>query len=179
MNLKAQNSFTWMFYKIICFIGCLQIIWNSSTRAELLKFVDQQRASQGPDGSYDLKESHDFKYQALSKELHVGNVYLRVYNDQPDFEISEPEAFCVALLEFISGLVHRQWVANNNVENRSDLNDSSLESSESQNGTVDGPVDEQKVPGDSLAVSDSDGTTKEKFELIKNLQIGLTSLQVH
>ncbi|KAK9903732.1 hypothetical protein M0R45_001012 [Rubus argutus] len=32
-----------------------EIIWNSSTRAELLKFVDQQRASQGPDGSYDLK----------------------------------------------------------------------------------------------------------------------------
>ncbi|KAJ8637711.1 hypothetical protein MRB53_011978 [Persea americana] len=98
-----------------------EIIWNSSTRAELLKFVDKQRASQG--------------------------------------------------------LVHRQWAANNNVENRSDLNDSSLELSESQNGTVDGPVDEQKVSGDSLAVSNSDGTTKEKFELIKNLQIGLTSLQ--
>ncbi|KAJ8632430.1 hypothetical protein MRB53_025766 [Persea americana] len=65
------------------------------------------------------------------------------------------------------------WAANNNVENRSDLNDSSLESSECQNGTVDGPVDEQKVSGDSLAVSDSNGTMKEKFELIKNLQIGL------
>ena len=38
-----------------------------------------ERASQGPDGSYDLKDSHDFKYQALSKELHVGNVHLRVY----------------------------------------------------------------------------------------------------
>lgn len=143
--------------------------------------MDQQRASQGPDGSYDLKESHAFKYQALSKELHVGNVYLRVYNDQPDFEISEPEAFCVALLEFISGLVHRQWATDYDVENRSNLNDSSLQSSESQNGTVDGPVDEQKIPRDSLAVSDRDGngTTKENFDLIKNLQIGLTSLQVH
>ncbi|XXG76218.1 hypothetical protein AAC387_Pa08g0620 [Persea americana] len=111
----------------------------------------KERASQGPDGSYDLKDSHDFKYQALSKELHVGNVYLRVYQ----------------------GLYKMKWAANNNVENRSDLNDSSLESSECQNGTVDGPVDEQKVSGDSLAVSDSDGTMKEKFELIKNLQIGL------
>lgn len=63
--------------------------------------MDQQRASQGPDGSYDLKESHAFVYEALSKELFVGNVYLRVYNDQPDFEISEPEAFCFALVDFI------------------------------------------------------------------------------
>ncbi|XP_050375199.1 dnaJ homolog subfamily C GRV2-like [Argentina anserina] len=46
-----------------------EIIWNSSTRAELLKFVDQQRASQGPEGSYDLKDLHMFSYKALSKEL--------------------------------------------------------------------------------------------------------------
>ncbi|CAN6305766.1 unnamed protein product [Urochloa humidicola] len=48
-----------------------EIIWNSSTRGELLKFVDQQRASQGPDGSYDLTESQSFTYESLSKELNV------------------------------------------------------------------------------------------------------------
>ncbi|CAI0389808.1 unnamed protein product [Linum tenue] len=85
-----------------------EIIWNSSTRGELLKFVDQQRASADPGGSYDLKDSHAFSYDALSKELFVGNVYLRVYNDQPDSEISEPEVFCVALVDFISGLVNSQ-----------------------------------------------------------------------
>ncbi|XP_019179989.1 PREDICTED: dnaJ homolog subfamily C GRV2-like [Ipomoea nil] len=76
-----------------------EIIWNSSTRAELLKFVDQQCASQGPDGSYDLKDSHSFAYEILSKEVFVGHVYLRVYNHQPDYEVSEPEAFSVALVE--------------------------------------------------------------------------------
>ena len=67
--------------------------------------MDQQRASQGPDGSYNLDGSLCFTYQALSKELHVGDVYLRVYNNQPDSELSEPEVFCLALVEFISGVV--------------------------------------------------------------------------
>ncbi|KAL5975615.1 DnaJ subfamily C grv2 [Asimina triloba] len=129
-----------------------EIIWNSSTRAELLKFVDQQRANQGPDGSYDLKVSHSFSYEALSKELHVGNVYLRVYNDQPDFEISEPEGKSVS-------------------------NGSCLDSSESQNGTIDGGMDEQKLNCDSLSASTGEGGSKEDIELVKNLQMGLTSLK--
>nr|DAD44770.1 TPA_asm: hypothetical protein HUJ06_003000 [Nelumbo nucifera] len=150
-----------------------EIIWNSSTRAELLKFVDQQRASQGPDGSYDLKESHAFRYQALSEELHVGNVYLRVYNDQPDFEISEPEAFCIALLEFISGLVHNQWDADFDVQNKSDPSDSVPVSSEHPNDTV----NEQHAHDDSSVISDVEVTRKSDLELAKNLKMGLTSLQ--
>ncbi|OVA01623.1 DnaJ domain [Macleaya cordata] len=154
-----------------------EIIWNSSTRAELLKFVDQQRASQGPDGSYDLKESHDFAYQSLSKELHVGNVYLRVYNDQPDYEISEPEAFGVALIEFISELVHNRFAIDVDVQNKSSPSSSSLESSEHQNGTVDGTGHEQHFAHDSSAVCEGEVPSKEDLELVKNLQIGLTSLK--
>nr|GEU86370.1 DnaJ homolog subfamily C GRV2 isoform X1 [Tanacetum cinerariifolium] len=85
-----------------------EIIWNSSTRAELLKFVDQKRAALAPDGSHSLNDSQVFLYEALSKEILIGNVYLRVYNDQPDFEISEPESFCVALVEFISSIASSQ-----------------------------------------------------------------------
>lgn len=143
-----------------------EIIWNSSTRAELLKFVDEQRASQGPDGSYDLRESHAFAYEALSKELHVGNVYLRVYNDQPDHEISEPEAFCVGLLDFISGLLHNQIDLEVGVQNQSDSQDASLESLELQNGTV-----------DRIENQHGEVAGKEDSVLVKHLQIGLTSLQ--
>ncbi|EPS67180.1 hypothetical protein M569_07596, partial [Genlisea aurea] len=82
-----------------------EIIWNSSTRAELLKFVDEQRSILCHDGLFDLKNSCSFIYETLSKELYIGNVYLRVYNDQPDFEISEPEELCIALVDFISCLV--------------------------------------------------------------------------
>ncbi|OMO57986.1 hypothetical protein COLO4_34941 [Corchorus olitorius] len=169
-----------------------EIIWNSSTRAELLKFVDQQRASQGPDGSYDLKDSHVFAYEALSKELFVGNVYLRVYNDQPDFEISEPEAFCVALIDFIASLVHNQSSMDSDVQEKLTISDSSLKS-EHQSDTTGSFIDEHQIPDDSLVVSDKkdehqipDGSlvasgkkvkNKEEKVLIKNFRFGLTSLK--
>ncbi|XP_044464758.1 dnaJ homolog subfamily C GRV2-like isoform X2 [Mangifera indica] len=154
-----------------------EIIWNSSTRGELLKFVDQQRTSQGPDGTYDLKDSCGFVYKALSKELYVGNVYLRVYNDQPDFEISEPEAFCVALIDFISFLVHDQCATEPVVQNNLGNDSSSSEASDLPNDAVDSSVNEQHVSDDSLAVSDGKTTDKEDTQLIKNLQFGLISLK--
>ncbi|WOL19523.1 hypothetical protein Cni_G28321 [Canna indica] len=156
-----------------------EIIWNSSTRAELIKFVDHQRASQGPDGSYDLSESHTFTYQALSKELHVGNVYLRVYNNQPDYEISEPEVFSVALLKYISELVHKLKDTNVADVNTLDHNFSSPGSSE-QNGTANDTANEHSDE-DKLEESQKDAGGNEgrddEAEVMKNLQIGLTSLQ--
>ncbi|CAL9076451.1 unnamed protein product [Musa textilis] len=153
-----------------------EIIWNSSTRAELLKFVDQQRANQRPDGSYDLLESQSFTYQALSKELHVGNVYLRVYNDQPDYEISEPEVFSVALLKYISELVHTLKDLEVAAANTCDHNFSSPELSTLQNGTVCVASDKEKA-NEFLKVSGVDERREEEALAIKNLQIGLTSLQ--
>ncbi|KAK9149024.1 hypothetical protein Scep_007781 [Stephania cephalantha] len=153
-----------------------EIIWNSSTRAELLKFVDQQRACQGPDGSYDLKDSQAFSYEALSKELHIGNVYLRVYNDQPDYEISEPEAFCVALLKFISDLVHNQFTANSDtnsdIQSSSNPDEISCDSSQLQNET-----DAVTRNQDPSAVGESELQDRESSMLVKNLQMGLTSLK--
>ena len=156
----------------------LQIIWNSSTRAELLKFVDQQLENQGPDGSYEVKDSHSFVYKALSKELYVGNVYLRVYNDQPDFEISEPEAFCVALLDFISSLVHNQGTSVLHDQDKRNPDASASNSSDVQSDTEDGSITVQHVSDDSLVVSDGKVKADENVELVKNLQFGLISLQV-
>lgn len=166
-----------------------EIIWNSSTRAELLKFVDQQRASQGPDGLYDLRDSHIFAYEALSKELFVGNVYLRVYNDQPDFEISEPEAFCVALIDFIAYLVHDHCSVDSDLEEKVNISNSSLKSDDHQSDSTGESVNEHQVPDDSesvsehqvpddaLAISDKKLKGQEENVVIKNLQFGLTSLQ--
>jgi DnaJ homolog subfamily C member 13 len=148
----------------------LQIIWNSSTRGELLKFVDQQRASQGPDGSYDLTESHSFTYEALSKELNVGNVYLRVYNNQPDFEISDQEEFCIALLKFIVELV-LQWNSINleTIHQHGSVTEASMSGNdEVSDSTIEGKMD------NSSGKQSTDGDS----EVIINLQSGLTSLQV-
>lgn len=141
--------------------------------------MDQQRASQGPDGSYDVKDSHAFLYEALSKELFVGNVYLRVYNDQPDFEISEPEAFCVALIDFISFLVNNQFSIDSDVQNILNPSSSSPQTSEVISDTSDLLVNGQLVTDDSMAVSDGKSTDKGELDLVKNFQFGLTSLKVH
>ncbi|CAL4923982.1 unnamed protein product [Urochloa decumbens] len=150
-----------------------EIIWNSSTRGELLKFVDQQRASQGPDGSYDLTESQSFIYESLSKELNVGNVYLRVYNNQPDFEISNQEEFCIALLQFIAELVQR-WNSISLEEDAMHQHDSLVDTSTSENFEVGDSADEGKV--DDSSGKQSTGTDGDS-KVIANLQSGLTSLQ--
>ncbi|KAE8714162.1 DnaJ-like protein subfamily C GRV2 [Hibiscus syriacus] len=154
-----------------------EIIWNSSTRAELLKFVDQQRASLGPNGSYDIKDSHIFSYEALSKELFVGNVYLRVYNNQPDSEISEPEAFCMALIDFIASLVHDHCSVDYDARETLNVNNSSHKSDEHQGDTTGTSVDEQHVPDYSIARSDERPKDEEENVLTKNLQFGLKSLK--
>ncbi|KAG6495013.1 hypothetical protein ZIOFF_042803 [Zingiber officinale] len=148
-----------------------EIIWNSSTRAELLKFVDEQRANQGPDGSYDLSETQSFTYEALSNELHVGNVYLRIYNNQPDYDIGEPEPFSVSLLKFISELVHNLKESDVPADCKVDNNSSSPEPSEHQNDTMNMIANEGKA--DALNIDERRG----KPEVIMNLQTGLTSLQ--
>lgn len=152
-----------------------EIIWNSSTRAELLKFVDQQRSSQGPDGSYDMQESQIFTYQALSKELHVGHVYLRIYNNQPDFEISEPEVFCIALLEFISGIVHQlsSLELDHDVESDGKNITSEPKDLKSQHENV----SNERISQDCLEAASEEEASTGGSELIKNLKMGLISLQ--
>jgi DnaJ homolog subfamily C member 13 len=142
-------------------ITFLQIIWNSSTRGELL-FLSEQRASPGPDGSYDLTESQSFTYKALSKELNVGNVYLRVYNNQSDFEISDKEEFCIALLKFVAELVQK-WNSIHSVGTSTfeKVSDSTSE------GKEDNSLEKQNTE-----------TDEDSEVIITNLQSGLTSLQV-
>lgn len=140
--------------------------------------MDQQRAAQGPDGTYDLQESHGFAYKALSKELYVGQVYLRVYNDQPEFDISEPEAFCVALVEFLSSLVHNEYSKDTYVPSNGNQSEPVPETHEFQGDKIDGLGDGQHVPLESAVVSEGHVAEKEEFPLIKNLRFGLISLQV-
>ena len=118
-------------------------------------------------------------YKALSRELFIGNVYLRVYNDQPDSEISEPETFCIALIDFISYLVHNQSVGDADVNDIVDAT-ASHHTYEDQNETVeDGSVSEQHELDSSTAESNGQVAEKEEIEQIKNLRSALTSLQVN
>jgi DnaJ homolog subfamily C member 13 len=84
-----------------------------------------------------------------------------VYNNQPDYDISEPEAFCRALLRFISELVVSWRNLNAEVENHLDQNEISIDASSK--------VETSTQNGHDLA---------KETEVITNLQMGLTSLQV-
>lgn len=88
-------------------------------------------------------------------------MYLRVYNNQPDYDISEPEAFCAALLRFISELVVSWRNLHAEVENDLEQNEAFTDdASEVETITPNGP---------DLA---------KETEVITNLWMGLISLQV-
>ena len=43
----------------------------------------------------------EFKYSVLKDELVIGEVYIRVYNEQPTFVLEDPKGFATAVLDFI------------------------------------------------------------------------------
>ncbi len=198
-TLAKEHCDSLMSVSLSCVRTCLQIIWNSATRAELLKFVDLQRISQLPDGSYDMRPAQDFKYKGLSKELHVGNVYLRVYNEQPDFEIVDGQDFCEALVDFISGIVEeRKKLLALELKGESGINplpETKVEPSEIRPPPVppspeknhgeeeEGESQRQGEEGDRAVVvitpdTDSSFQQMESQSLVRNLTMALTSLQV-
>lgn len=149
-----------------------------------MKFVEEQNARLSQDGSCELKDSHSFVYEAISKELYIGNVYLRVYNNQPDSEITEPERFCLALVDFISHLVHNapalkvDTQVNGDVTTESSIEHPSSDEPSHQQPSSDEPSHQQPSSDEPSSSVDEKSTDRDETELIKNLQYGLISLQV-
>ncbi|KAH3758193.1 dnaJ protein subfamily C member 13 [Pelomyxa schiedti] len=80
--------------------GC---IWNNATRQELVSFLESHLSSaSGLD--FSPAEAKNFKYLSLESELHIYNVYIRPYNEQPKThgQVDDPRAFCAALLSFLA-----------------------------------------------------------------------------
>lgn len=162
----------------------VQIIWNSATRGELLKFIDQRRSSPLPDGSFDLTPAIEFRYKPLSEELHVGEVYLRVYNEQPDFEISQAELFCQSLLEFISGIVDRRRVllGEESIDGSGMLGEEEQPTYEEPSAApppapIETEEEDDETEGLEGAVPEKEQPS-ESETLVKNLTMALTALQV-
>ena len=72
-----------------------EVIWNSRMRKEITSLMDAQR--QKPD----ISQAVDFQFKALDGELQISGVYVRVYNEQPTFRLSDPVEFCKGLVKFI------------------------------------------------------------------------------
>lgn len=120
-----------------------------------------------------MTESQSFTYKALAKELNVGNVYLRVYNNQPDFEISNEEGFCTALLKFVAELVQK-WNSIHLKETMIDQPGSVVDTS-----TIEKVSDLTSEGKEDNSLEKQNTETDDDSEvIITNLQSGLTSLQV-
>ena len=82
------------------------LIWNTTTRAELLEFLDVQlHANYASPLASPLAVAESFVSAALAPELRVGAVYVRVYNAQPSYPLHDAPSFCAALLDFLEQAV--------------------------------------------------------------------------
>ncbi|KAI1707730.1 dnaJ domain-containing protein [Ditylenchus destructor] len=74
------------------------IVWDNATRAELLDFVEKHRTS--TENTSELFGA-EFRMSVYAKELVVGDIFVRIYNSQPEFKLYEPKKVCMDLLEFL------------------------------------------------------------------------------
>lgn len=81
------------------------LIWDNSTRAQLLDFLEFQRLNSSKEQYTDITDIYNttskFVYDATRDELKVGGVYIRIYNEMPTFPISNPKLFVIDLLEYL------------------------------------------------------------------------------
>ena len=167
-------------------------------RAELLNFVENQRMAQLPDGTYDMQPAQDFKYKALANELHVGDVYLRVYNEQPELEVADGRRLCEALVDFISSIMEeRQKLPEDEVFSEVEASTPTITKTENEHGPPsvdstpsDGQSDLQEEQENGIKTETEDGELPvatddqaalqkaHRKTLVKNLTMALTALQV-
>eukprot|EP00873_Tetraselmis_striata_P041875 jgi/Tetstr1/462139/TSEL_007205.t2 len=87
-----------------------QVIWNNAMREELLALMAEQRSMLQPIAALtpetDLSENGavpaNFCYNSLRGELFIAQVFVRVYNEHPEYKLAEPAAFAKGLLNYMT-----------------------------------------------------------------------------
>ncbi|XP_013923459.1 PREDICTED: dnaJ homolog subfamily C member 13 [Thamnophis sirtalis] len=77
------------------------LIWNNRTRIELLEFLESQQESMIKTGECDKSYGSEFIFSDHAKELIVGEIFVRVYNEVPTFQLELPKAFAASLLDYV------------------------------------------------------------------------------
>uniref|UniRef100_A0A670YVE1 DnaJ heat shock protein family (Hsp40) member C13 n=1 Tax=Pseudonaja textilis TaxID=8673 RepID=A0A670YVE1_PSETE len=77
------------------------LIWNNQTRVELLEFLESQQESMIKTGECDKSYGSEFVFSDHAKELIVGEIFVRIYNEVPTFQLELPKAFAASLLDYI------------------------------------------------------------------------------
>ncbi|XP_055340824.1 dnaJ homolog subfamily C member 13-like [Paramacrobiotus metropolitanus] len=77
------------------------LLWDNGTRAELSEYLNSQRDSMQRSGECDPSFGTGFVHSAHSSELIIGDIFIRIYNEQPTFPIEDPKAFIKDLLHYL------------------------------------------------------------------------------
>ncbi len=85
------------------------LLWDNATRAELRSYLEMERESLYKSGECSDKFlGSRFKYDALEKELTIGDIYIRVYNEMPTYQLLDAKKFCIDLLDYLGS--HAQYL---------------------------------------------------------------------
>ncbi|XP_064647249.1 dnaJ homolog subfamily C member 13-like isoform X1 [Lineus longissimus] len=77
------------------------LIWDNATRAELCKFLEDQQSNKNRTGQCDPALGSEFVFSVHEKELIIGEIFVRIYNDQPTFPLENPKGFTIDLLDYL------------------------------------------------------------------------------
>ncbi|XP_033101582.1 dnaJ homolog subfamily C member 13-like isoform X2 [Anneissia japonica] len=78
------------------------LIWDNSTRAELMEYSHRQQTSKHDVTNEEM--GADFVFSAHSKELVIGEIFVRVFNEQPAFPLEDAKGFTVSLLDYLGSM---------------------------------------------------------------------------
>uniref|UniRef100_A0A0N4Z1M3 J domain-containing protein n=1 Tax=Parastrongyloides trichosuri TaxID=131310 RepID=A0A0N4Z1M3_PARTI len=99
------------------------IIWDNGTRSEVLDFIEKNRTST-------INESElfgaEFKMSVYADELIVGEIFVRIYNEQPNFVLYEPKNVLMDFIGFLDlELINLKNI--NNINNKKSGNNLRIE----------------------------------------------------
>ncbi|OQR69176.1 dnaJsubfamily C member 13-like [Tropilaelaps mercedesae] len=89
------------------------LIWDNSARAELTEYLERQQKSKIRSGECDEDYGSSFVYSLFDKELVVGDIFVRIYNEQPQFPLENARQFTQDLLSFIGSQAQFIYSAKN------------------------------------------------------------------
>ena len=95
------------------------LLWDNSTRIELIEYLTSQLQDRlrNTQQSEEALYSTSFVYSAHKDELVIGEIFVRIYNQQPMFQLFNAKEFTTALLDYIGSqaqYLHSQLVLSNN-----------------------------------------------------------------
>eukprot|EP01135_Chromosphaera_perkinsii_P007978 Nk52_evm50s1073 gene=Nk52_evmTU50s1073 len=70
------------------------MIWNNASRTELLDYLKEEQSLSVRNGDHDPSRGMAFRYESRGDELLIGDVFVRIYNEQPTFIIEKPQQLC-------------------------------------------------------------------------------------